>query len=86
MARSLEKHVGVTEFKSKCLALIDEVARGKTRRLVLTKRNKPVAVVTRAEADIPDLFGAMRGTVKFVPGVDLTEPTGEIWNAELDEE
>jgi hypothetical protein len=28
------------------------------------------------------LHGAMRGTVTFVPGVDLTEGTGEIWKAE----
>jgi hypothetical protein len=30
-----------------------------------------------------DLWGAMRGTVTVAPGVDLTEPTGEIWDAEL---
>lgn len=35
----------------------------------------------RRRADIPDPFGAMRGSVVFVPGVDLTEPTGEMWDA-----
>jgi hypothetical protein len=29
-----------------------------------------------------DLHGAMRGTVRIAPGVDLTEPTGEKWDAE----
>jgi len=29
-----------------------------------------------------DLWGAMRGTVTVAPGVDLTESTGEIWEAE----
>jgi len=29
------------------------------------------------------LFGAMRGTVTVAPGVDLTAPTGVIWNAEV---
>jgi hypothetical protein len=29
-----------------------------------------------------DLHGAMRGTVTFLPGVDLTDQTGEIWDAE----
>ncbi|MGB7987551.1 MAG: DUF6882 domain-containing protein [Terracidiphilus sp.] len=28
------------------------------------------------------LWGAMRGTVTFLSDVDLTEPTGEIWDAE----
>jgi hypothetical protein len=34
---------------------------------------------------IPDPFGAMRGSVTFFPGVDLTEPIGEEWAAERDE-
>jgi hypothetical protein len=29
-----------------------------------------------------DLHGAMRGTVTVAPGVDLTEGTGEVWDAE----
>ena len=35
-------------------------------------------------APIPDPFGAMRGSVTFFPGVDLTEPTGEEWMTEHD--
>jgi len=29
-----------------------------------------------------DLHGAMRGTVTVPPSVDLTDPTGEVWDAE----
>jgi hypothetical protein len=29
-----------------------------------------------------DPWGCMAGTVTFMPGVDLTRPTGEKWNAE----
>ena len=29
-----------------------------------------------------DPWGCMAGTVTFMPGVDLTEPNGERWNAE----
>jgi hypothetical protein len=36
-------------------------------------------------ASVPDPFGAMRGSVTFVPGVDLTAPTGEEWVAERDD-
>jgi hypothetical protein len=29
----------------------------------------------------PMLYGALKGTVTIAPGVDLTEPTREIWQA-----
>jgi antitoxin (DNA-binding transcriptional repressor) of toxin-antitoxin stability system len=77
--------IGVTAFKSQCLGLIDDVAQGKTDRIVLLKHNRPVAAVVPIHEDTEDdfdLWGAMRGTVTIPPGVDLTEPTGEIWDAE----
>jgi antitoxin (DNA-binding transcriptional repressor) of toxin-antitoxin stability system len=85
-ARSTNKTmIGVTAFKSQCLGLIDDVAQGKTDRIVLLKHNRPVAAIVsiREEShDATDLWGAMRGTVTVAPGVDLTESTGEIWDAE----
>lgn len=77
--------IGVTAFKSKCLGLIDDVAQGKTDRIVLLKHNRPIAAIVPfpgEAADDFDLWGAMRGTVTFLPGVDLTESTGELWDAE----
>jgi hypothetical protein len=41
---------------------------------------RKIDVIGTEEEDV--LYGAMRGTVTFLPGVDLTEPTGEIWDAE----
>ena len=80
-----EAAIGVTAFKSQCLGLIDDVAQGKTGRVVLLKRNRPVSALVpfpeHAGEDV-DLWGAMRGTVTVAPGVDLTQPTGEIWDAE----
>jgi hypothetical protein len=35
-------------------------------------------------AGVADPFGAMRGSVTFISGVDLTRPTGEEWAAERD--
>ena len=80
-----ESTIGVTAFKAQCLGLIDDVARGKTDRIILLKHNRPIAAVAPVndEAREPfDLWGAMRGTVTVAPGVDLTESTGEIWEAE----
>jgi antitoxin (DNA-binding transcriptional repressor) of toxin-antitoxin stability system len=85
-ARSTNKTaIGVTAFKSQCLGLIDDVAQGKTDRIDLLKHNRPVASIVPFDdnnGEKSDLWGAMRGTVTIAPGVDLTESTGEIWDAE----
>jgi antitoxin (DNA-binding transcriptional repressor) of toxin-antitoxin stability system len=80
-----ESTIGVTAFKAQCLGLIDDVAQGKTDRIVLLKHNRPIAAVVPVNDEARetfDLWGAMRGTVTVAPGVDLTESTGEIWEAE----
>ena len=77
-----EVSVGVTAFKTRCLALIDDVARGKTRRVLLTKHNRPVAAIVPIAGGPVELWGAMRGTVTVPPGTDLTEGTGEVWEAD----
>ena len=77
--------IGVTAFKSQCLGLIDDVAQGKTDRIVLLKHNRPIAAIVpigKGADEDTDLWGAMRGTVTVAPGVDLTDSTGEIWDAE----
>jgi antitoxin (DNA-binding transcriptional repressor) of toxin-antitoxin stability system len=75
--------IGVTDFKARCLGLIDEVAQGKTKRLVLLRHNRPIAAIVPLPAeDETELWGAMRGTVRLAPGVDLTDSTGEVWEAE----
>ncbi|HEX3953321.1 MAG TPA: hypothetical protein VHW90_07090 [Stellaceae bacterium] len=80
--RPEESVIGVTAFKAQCLALIDEVARGKTQRVVLMRHNRPVAAIVPIEHEPVELWGAMRGSVNISPGVNLTEPTGEIRQAE----
>jgi antitoxin (DNA-binding transcriptional repressor) of toxin-antitoxin stability system len=75
--------IGVTAFKAQCLALIDEVARGKTRRVVLMKHNRAIAAIVPLEHKQVELWGAMRGSVKIAPGTDLTQATGEVWEAEI---
>jgi antitoxin (DNA-binding transcriptional repressor) of toxin-antitoxin stability system len=80
-----ESAINVTAFKAKCLGLIDDVAQGKTERIVLLKHNRPIAAVIPLGGDASeafDLWGAMRGTVTVAPGVDLTESSGEVWEAE----
>jgi prevent-host-death family protein len=77
-----ELSIGVTAFKARCLALVDEVVRGKKRRIVLTKHNRPVAAIVPLEGKPAELWGALRGTVRLATGADLTRGTGETWEAD----
>jgi prevent-host-death family protein len=89
---SEETSIGVTAFKAQCLGLIDDVVQGKTSRIILTKHDRPVAAVVPLSSEeqglnsLDGLWGAMRGLQTIAPGVDITEPTGEVWRAEQDDD
>ena len=76
--------ISASEFKSKCLKLMDEIA--KTRKpIVITKRGKPVAKLVAAEPEPRQpLFGCMAGTVTFEG--DLLAPLDVEWEAEAGKE
>lgn len=84
------REIGVTEFKAKSLALIDDVAKGRLTEVRLTKRGKVVARLTaeqRHEAkgttgSSASLYGCLKGTITIPPGVDITEPSPDWdeWN------
>jgi antitoxin (DNA-binding transcriptional repressor) of toxin-antitoxin stability system len=82
-----ETVVGVTEFKARCLGLIDDVAQGRTGRIVLRRRNRAVAMIVPVPAELgagepAELWGALRGSVRVAPATDLTAGTGEAWDAD----
>jgi hypothetical protein len=53
------------------------------RTLVFSREPLPPgSTPSDAPKSVADPFGAMRGSVTFFPGVDLTAPTGEEWAAE----
>jgi prevent-host-death family protein len=69
--------ISASEFKAKCLDLLDRIGRGELPRLVVTKRGIPVAVVippSVESAQVERLYGWQRGSVIIPPGVDLTAP------------
>lgn len=69
--------ISASQFKAKCLALLDEVA-ATGRELVVTKRGKPVARVLPAEEPKP-----LRGSVTYlVSDEELIAPLDEVWDAE----
>ena len=66
-----------TEFKAKCLDILDRVAAHKFTRVTITKRGKVVAVLTPpedSETTVRQLHGFLRGSVLAPPGFDFTAP------------
>jgi antitoxin (DNA-binding transcriptional repressor) of toxin-antitoxin stability system len=80
-SKSPDQPISITEFKFRYSELINDITRGKRSRILLTKHNRPIAHIVPAQQPRTKLWGALRGTVKLSPGVDLTQPTGEPWKA-----
>lgn len=68
---SQKSAVPATEFKAKCLELMDRVAEGRDT-YVITKRGKPVAKLVPADPPETDsIFGCMADQTEFVSTLDL---------------
>lgn len=73
------KQIKASEFKAKCLKLMDEVAEsGET--LVITKNGNPVAELRPAKKRPRSLFGAHKGLME-IKG-DIISPVDVEWEAE----
>ncbi|MCY4521294.1 MAG: type II toxin-antitoxin system prevent-host-death family antitoxin [Caldilineaceae bacterium] len=68
-----------SEFKAKCLQLMDEVAH-EGGEIVITKRGKPVSRLVPYRASPKSLFGAGRGRMKIVG--DIISPVDVEWQSE----
>ena len=73
-----DREISATEFKAKCLGLLDEVAAGAS--LVITKRGKPVARVTRSVERRRPLMGGMAGTAEEVGDI-VHFDTSALWES-----
>jgi prevent-host-death family protein len=74
---TITRTISATEFKAKCLDLIDRLGTGEFDRIVITKRGKPVASLQAPRVDsraVLSLYGCMRGSVVLPAGLDLTLP------------
>lgn len=79
---SKKLEIGAAAFKAQCLAILDEVHDRTRDEVVITKRGKPWAKIVPVRNGEPDVFGFLKGP--FTVTGDLTEPTGEIWSAEVE--
>jgi len=72
------QQIPASQFKARCLALLDEVA-ATGQPLVVTKRGKPVAkLVSLREQGPVDLLGSVR----YEREEDLLSPLDEVWEAD----
>ena len=75
--KTVEKTITATEFKAKCLKILDQLG---PEGIVVTKRGQPVARVTAVHpVNNRRLIGSMKGKV-IVPG-DIFS-TGVKWDTE----
>jgi prevent-host-death family protein len=74
----MSRIIKASEFKAKCLAIIDEVER--TRQpIVITKRGKPVAELVPHKASSRNLLGIFKGKMEIVG--DIISPIDVEWEA-----
>ena len=72
--------IKASEFKAKCLKLMDEVA-GSGEEIVITKNGKPVAKLTPYRERPKTLFGIDRGRYEIIGDIDGALSDVE-WDAE----
>jgi prevent-host-death family protein len=66
------KEIAISEFKAKCLALLDQVQKTK-RPILITRRGKPVAEVgPPTPSSTRNWIGSMAGTSKILG--DIVSP------------
>lgn len=71
--------VSATEFKKRCLELIDRIQQTR-ESITVTRYGKPVARLTAVDAEERrSAWGWMSGSVVAMD--DIVAPTGEVWEA-----
>ena len=76
-----QRTMKASEFKAKCLKLMDEVAEN-GEEIVITKNGKPVARLTAYHERPKSLFGIDKGRLKITG--DIISPIDVEWEAQSD--
>lgn len=71
--------IKASEFKAKCLKLMDEVAEGGCQ-IVITKNGRPVSRLVPYRERPKSLFGIDRGRIEIIG--DIIEPVDVEWEAD----
>ena len=71
--------IKASEFKAKCLKLMDEVADSGVE-IVITKNGRPVSRLVPYRDEEPTMFGRDRGKIRILG--DIIKPINVKWEAE----
>jgi prevent-host-death family protein len=70
--------IPAAQFKSQCLAVMDQVAQSGSP-VVVTKHGKPVVQIIPAQPDANDIFGFLAGKGRIIGDIENTIPVSD-WN------
>ena len=79
--RAGRRTIRASEFKAKCLELMDEIAET-GKEIVITKNGRPVSRLAPCRAKPEAPFGRPRDKIRVLG--DITAPVGAEWEAEAD--
>jgi prevent-host-death family protein len=71
--------IKASEFKAKCLKIMDEVA-ATGEPVLITKNGVPISQLIPAKRRPETLFGALKGSILYMG--DIISPIDEEWAAE----
>jgi prevent-host-death family protein len=74
------KEMPAGEFKTHCLAVMEEV-RATREPVLITKRGRPVAKLVPAEGKPSKFLGRLQGVVKIVGDIESPIEPAEAWKA-----
>jgi antitoxin (DNA-binding transcriptional repressor) of toxin-antitoxin stability system len=69
--------INASDFKGRCLDILDRLAVRELERVTITRRGRVVGILLPPDNEaesVRQLHGFMRGSVLVPPGIDLTEP------------
>ena len=72
------RSIAASQFKAKCLGLMDEVQRTGSE-LIVTRHGKAIVKIVPLEHRLPSAYGCMEGTAA-VTG-DVVGPAPELWES-----
>ena len=70
--------IPAAQFKSQCLAVMEQVANS-GRPVVVTKHGKPVVQIIPIDSDEDEIFGFMAGKFRIIGDIENTIPASD-WN------
>ena len=79
----VQNTIKASEFKAKCLKLMDEVAQT-GEELVITKNARPIARLVPYQIRPATLFGVDQDKLEILG--DIISPLEEIWEAQLSDD